>query len=537
MPDPTDLLERISQHLPAPAFEGLAERRTRKLRRRRTAARVVALGLTAVLVATAAVAIRRANDRSTLATDGSTGTTGPAPGRGPAPEGRIAFTVREGGGWHVATVNPDGSNRLVLTTGVRDYATTWSPDGSMLAFDRDGQDGGGIWVMNADGSDLHQLVEGSDSFPRWSPDGTQILFARYGTRMFAVDASTSYPTSFLWVVKVDTTGAYQLTDGDFADVPGTWSSVDGTIAFLRSSSDGSGIWTIRPDGSHPNELVHFEQLQLDGTPVWSPDGSRLVYPHDDAIWQVGADGTDPHVLIDAATDPSWSPDGSWIAFTRAGDIWIARSDGSDERRVTSNADEEIQPTWGIAATTGSQTTDPGGLTGTELARSLGLEPHAWTIGSTIDATPDGVVLDGTIPPDCSASYLGDIVIVQQVGDGTFYCAHGETVADAWAMGQRLLGSIPTPEQVRRLDTDPRPPIGGMPDDVNGDGISSDRGAERVPELIRAAGDSGVGGYARYEDLQGPQPSNPQDAIEMNGRPWVIPIYAEDGVTVVDRLTS
>ena len=347
MPDPTDLLERISEHLPAPAFEDLTERRTRKLRRRRTTARAVALGLTGVLIATAAVAIRRSNDQGTVAGEVvPIGRSGPAPGGGSVPGGRIAFAVREGNSWHVATVNPDGSDRMVLTTGVRDYATTWSPDGSMLAFDRDSEDGGGIWVMKADGPDLHKLTDGSDSFPRWSPDGTQILFTRYGTRMFAADSSTSYPTSFLWVVKVDGTLDYQLTDGDFADVPGTWSSVDGTIAFLRSSADGSGIWTIRPDGSHPNELVHFEQLQLDGTPVWSPDGSRLLYPHDDAIWQVDADGTDPHVLIDAATDPSWSPDGAWIAFTRAGDIWIARSDGTDERRVTSGPEEEIQPTWG-----------------------------------------------------------------------------------------------------------------------------------------------------------------------------------------------
>jgi Tol biopolymer transport system component len=523
MRDATDLLERISVHLPAPEFEDLLDRRARKLRRRRTTAGAMALVLTAVLLGTALVAIRLSIDRGTVATDGL------------APSGRIAFTVYEGNGWHVGTVNVDGSERQILTDGVRDYATSWSPDGLRIAFDREGEDGGGIWVMNADGTDLNQLTAGSDVFPRWSPDGTQIVFARYGEGMYSADEFTRQTTSYLRVVNADGTDERQLTDGKVGDVPGTWSPDGASIAFLRSSEDGSGIWTIRLDGSHAEELVHFG-LQLDGTPAWSPEGSRLLYPHDDGIWLVDADGSDAQELIEGATDPSWSPDGSWIAFSRDGDIWIVRSDGSDEQRVTSGPDEEIQPTWGPVAGSRSPE-DSGGLKGAELARALGLEAHRWTIGTAIEATPQGVVLDGEIPSDCAVTFPGEVVIVQQVGDGTFYCPHGETYADAWALGQSLLGSIPTEHQVRALDTNPRPPFGGMPEDVDGDGLISDRGAERTPELILAADDSGVAGYIRFEDSEGPQPSNPQDAVAMNGRPWIIPIYAEDGITIIDRLTA
>ncbi len=84
--------------------------------------------------------------------------------------------------------------------------------------------------------------------------------------------------------------------------------------------------------------------------------------------------------------------------------------------------------------------------------------------------------------------------------------------------------------------DPRPAIGGWPDDANGDQVISDSGDERIPELIRAVGDHGAEGYVRYEDLEGPQPSSPEEALKMSGQQRVIPVYAGDGKTVVDQYT-
>jgi hypothetical protein len=84
--------------------------------------------------------------------------------------------------------------------------------------------------------------------------------------------------------------------------------------------------------------------------------------------------------------------------------------------------------------------------------------------------------------------------------------------------------------------EPRPRIGGWPEDVNGDGVISDTGKERIPELVRAVGDSGVEGYVRLVDLEGPQPSNPDEAIAMSGQERVVPLYSDDGETVVDQYT-
>jgi hypothetical protein len=40
----------------------------------------------------------------------------------------------------------------------------------------------------------------------------------------------------------------------------------------------------------------------------------------------------------------------------------------------------------------------------------------------------------------------------------------------------------------------------------------------------------------HVDLEGPQPSNPEEASATSGQERVIPVYAEDGFTVVDWYT-
>lgn len=90
----------------------------------------------------------------------------------------------------------------------------------------------------------------------------------------------------------------------------------------------------------------------------------------------------------------------------------------------------------------------------------------------------------------------------------------------------------TSGQTGMVDVDPRPSIGGWPSSTNPDGTISDG---QIPELIRAQGDSGIVGYVRYEDYMGPTPSNPEEALAQD-ETFAIPVYASDGVTVVDHLT-
>ncbi|MFY9572287.1 MAG: hypothetical protein WAV20_12885 [Blastocatellia bacterium] len=80
-------------------------------------------------------------------------------------------------------MDAEGGTQTRLTrNNASDSATTWSPDGSQIAFasDRDTSNPYNldIYVMNADGSNVTRIVDDTeyDAEPKWSPDGRKILF-------------------------------------------------------------------------------------------------------------------------------------------------------------------------------------------------------------------------------------------------------------------------------------------------------------------------------------------------------------------------
>lgn len=102
---------------------------------------------------------------------------------------RISFTTNRDGNFEVYTVKPDGTDlrRLTNSPGV-DGHQIWSPDGEWIMFssarkgfkdertllERIPQPYGELFVMRADGSELHQLTDNQweDATPGWAPEPT-----------------------------------------------------------------------------------------------------------------------------------------------------------------------------------------------------------------------------------------------------------------------------------------------------------------------------------------------------------------------------
>ncbi len=69
--------------------------------------------------------------------------------------------------------------------------------------------------------------------------------------------------------------------------------------------------------------------------VWSPDGQRLAYSADGAIWVAGLDGRETRIApAGVVTAISWSGPLDALAVIDQGTVWTMAPDGSDRRALT-----------------------------------------------------------------------------------------------------------------------------------------------------------------------------------------------------------
>jgi hypothetical protein len=80
---------------------------------------------------------------------------------------------------------------LTNSSGTFDASPSWSPDGSLIAFNLDGD----LWTMHTNGSSPTDITNSADyeDAPVWSPDGTKIAFTDNGVdaEIYVMDANGS----------------------------------------------------------------------------------------------------------------------------------------------------------------------------------------------------------------------------------------------------------------------------------------------------------------------------------------------------------
>ncbi len=253
-----------------------------------------------------------------------------------SPDGSQVMVVRtfaDGSGTDLFAVHADGSSETRLTRDrQREADAQWSPDGSRIAF----RAGGGIRVMNADGTDVRRLAartsDLSDTFS-WAPDGAHIAFisaGRHGSEIDVADADGTHIRTL------------RSPTPPFAYTQLAWSPDGSTIALLVGSGHSTNISLMDADGKH---LVPLSSIQA-GRPVWSPDGSKISIEGADGVYVIDvADGTTDHVTGSGTGAVSWSPDGSTIGIFDGGDIVVMNANGTDRIRLAGTGAQERSPMW------------------------------------------------------------------------------------------------------------------------------------------------------------------------------------------------
>jgi TolB protein len=123
----------------------------------------------------------------------------------------------------------------------------------------------------------------------------------------------------------------------------TSKGANGLLVFQRQVGKHVQLFTIRPDGSGTRQVTHLTDSDALGG-QWSPDGARIVFARDYAVGTpsehldievIDADGRNAHSfgLQGLNGYPVWSPDGKRILWLRAPGFAIANPDGAGMQLV------------------------------------------------------------------------------------------------------------------------------------------------------------------------------------------------------------
>jgi Tol biopolymer transport system component len=219
-----------------------------------------------------------------------------------------------------------------------DSHPAWSPDSRKIAFIRVSRNGLSytLWTMLANGGGQRQLTRGTAvaEEPSWSPDGKTIVYR---------SSSNGGRTFDLYTIPAAGGAARNVTRNaaGVGALNPDWSPNGNLIVFQRmknGSGAGTGLYTIRPDGSGLRRLTIGGQ-----DPAWSPNGRRIAAVFPDArsggqleIYTLNANGTGRRRVTSGpeGTAPAWSPDGARIVFVRGSQIALIGAAGGRVKQIT-----------------------------------------------------------------------------------------------------------------------------------------------------------------------------------------------------------
>ncbi len=215
------------------------------------------------------------------------------------------------GTWDLYLMEPDGSNvRKVFDKWKIRRSPTWSPDGKRIAYSYGEIGNSLLYIGTIDGKEEERVAIGYT--PVWSPDGTEIIF-----RSGALDKPRRFS-----LLKVRTN---RQTFFPFPKEPKwvrypAWSPLGDKLAFSwhnrvevrREDFKLVTIYIVNRDGTGLQQVI--EEGRRAVNPVWSPNGSELLYNAIDTNidMQIYKISLDTGVSVRLTDGESWSYLGDWF---------------------------------------------------------------------------------------------------------------------------------------------------------------------------------------------------------------------------------
>jgi len=322
-----------------------------------------------------------------------------------SPDGRsLVFQSYRDGNFHLWRIGVDGSGIEQLTRGPYDSREPrFSPDGSSIAFSSDRAGAYAIHLLDLTSGNVKKLTGSGEqeSQPAWSPDGSRIAFVADGAKLQVLEVSSGKTSTAVsiggssdilrrrellapnWTpdgqslvyVQVEgpasrlATAARSLVEGeDVFPFRVAWLGAKEFIyaangKIRRRHVDTGVTRVIEFSATVPVVTPKYAKRRRDfdstaprpvkgiGSPVLSPDGTRIAFRALNDIWTMPVGGKPVALTNDGfyKCDPAWSPDGKQLAYSsdRGGklEIWLRDLGAGVDRQLTRTANAAVSGSW------------------------------------------------------------------------------------------------------------------------------------------------------------------------------------------------
>jgi len=229
---------------------------------------------------------------------------GPGPDGGPQPFDRCHLT------------------RVIDSTSV-DREPMLSPDGRRLLFNSERSGSTEIHVAGSNGSHqvaLTSMGPTSMGSPRWSPDGSMVVFDRYEhghSSIFTISAEGGKPR--------------RMTGEDTSDIRPSFSRDGKWIYFSSSRSGNTEVWKMPAGGGTAQQVTHGASgtRTPGGADAFeSPDGRELYYYSSKGLWALPLAGGEPRLVLPDVNGIRYALAGRSIYYTTVNPsaVWAYRLD-------------------------------------------------------------------------------------------------------------------------------------------------------------------------------------------------------------------
>jgi Tol biopolymer transport system component len=235
----------------------------------------------------------------------------------------------------IYVVNADGSDvRELVRVSEGEYlnfspSQPWSPDGNKLTFTLSRNGSSKLYVADVDTGQnlaLTSFSVGYEGGCEWSPDGKRMAFT---SRLDGEEGPTIY------VVDADGHNLRHVVDIVDDLSPIYWAPDSAHFALLFQGADQKpAIFIAMADESQVVQLAVSDAATARRGPLaWSPDSRQIAVVQEDALQIVNISTGDSIRVVPPAElgwgyEAKWSPDGAWIATSASADVeYEATSDG------------------------------------------------------------------------------------------------------------------------------------------------------------------------------------------------------------------